>query len=111
MSSHPLVQTVLPGVLAPEAPETRHPTAPDPVPGQIMIAREATAASARGDADGFTRRPVRKILARAWTWNNTLPRGRRAHSADNRAGRDLREDSFRARLHTGIVTGQVVLTP
>ncbi|KUN09261.1 NADPH:quinone reductase [Streptomyces yokosukanensis] len=45
MSSHPLVQVVLPGIVAPEDLQIRHTAVPDPGPGQIVIAMEATGVS------------------------------------------------------------------
>ncbi|MBM9507844.1 medium chain dehydrogenase/reductase family protein [Actinacidiphila acididurans] len=45
MSSQPLVQVVLPGIVDPEDLQIRHATVPDPGPGQIVIAMEATGVS------------------------------------------------------------------
>lgn len=45
MSSQPLVQVVLPGIVDPEDLRIRHATVPDPGPGQIVIAMEATGVS------------------------------------------------------------------
>ncbi|MEU3345338.1 medium chain dehydrogenase/reductase family protein [Streptomyces sp. NPDC006700] len=45
MSSHPFVEVVLPGVVAPEDLQVRPASVPDPGPGQIVIAMEATGVS------------------------------------------------------------------
>ncbi|MEV5571890.1 medium chain dehydrogenase/reductase family protein [Spirillospora sp. NPDC052269] len=45
MNSHPFVQVVLPGIVEPEGLRVQHGTAPEPGPGQIVIAMEATGIS------------------------------------------------------------------
>ncbi|MFB7507105.1 medium chain dehydrogenase/reductase family protein [Streptomyces broussonetiae] len=45
MSSHPFVEVVLPGVVAPEGLQVRRADVPQPGPGQIVIAMEATGVS------------------------------------------------------------------
>ncbi|GHE15399.1 medium chain dehydrogenase/reductase family protein [Streptomyces alanosinicus] len=45
MSSSPLVEVVLPGIVDPEGLQIRHATVPDPGPGQVVIAMEATGVS------------------------------------------------------------------
>ncbi|MDN3261162.1 medium chain dehydrogenase/reductase family protein [Streptomyces sp. CSDS2] len=45
MDSERLVQVVLPGVVAPEGLRIRHAPVPDPGPGQIVVAMEATGVS------------------------------------------------------------------
>lgn len=45
MSSHLVVEIVLPGIVPPEGLQIRNATVPDPGPGQIVIAMEATGVS------------------------------------------------------------------
>ncbi|WP_415855707.1 medium chain dehydrogenase/reductase family protein [Sinomonas sp. G460-2] len=67
-------------------------------PGGTLVAYGS--ASTRDDT-GSKLWPVMKIIGRTLLWN-ALPNGRRAHFFNIWAGRKLRADDFRARLHADL---------